>query len=151
MIEIVSYEPKYQPGFKKLNLTWLDQYHLTESHDLEILDDPEGTVLTGGGSIFLAVEGEQVIGSAGIRKSGKQEYELVKMSVDPSYRGRGIGRQLIEKCLDAARRQNAKKVILFSNSQLKTAIQLYEKYGFRHVVVTGTPLQTADVKMELMI
>jgi hypothetical protein len=28
-------------------------------------------------------------------------------------------------------------------------LQLYEKYGFRHVAVTDAPFLTADVKMEL--
>ena len=56
MIEIISYQDKYQPDFKRLNFEWLEKYNLTESHDLEILDDPEGTVIGGGGCIFLAGE-----------------------------------------------------------------------------------------------
>ncbi|WP_315815430.1 hypothetical protein [Paraflavitalea speifideaquila] len=43
----------------------------------------------------------------------------------------------------------SQKLTLFSNSQLKTAIGLYEKYGFRHVKVEHSPFATADVKMEL--
>jgi hypothetical protein len=34
---------------------------------------------------------------------------------------------------------------------LKTALALYEKYGFQHVAVEDSPFATADVKMELVL
>ncbi len=151
MITIINYDNKHHAAFKSLNLEWLDKYNLTESHDLAILDDPEGTVLAGGGCIFLAIEGGSVIGTAGLWKENDKEYELIKMTVDPAWRGKGIGNLLLEKCIAEARIRGAEKIILFSNSRLTTALQLYEKYGFRHVEVTGAPFLTADVKMELIL
>ncbi len=151
MTELIAYENKYQPDFKRLNLEWLDKYNLTESHDLEILNDPEGTVIARGGCIFLAREDEKIIGTAGLWKENEKEYELVKMTVDPAYRGKGISKQLLEHCLSAAKELGAEKITLYSNSQLKTALGLYEKFGFRHVPVTGAPFLTADVKMELSL
>ncbi|MBN8673934.1 MAG: GNAT family N-acetyltransferase [Chitinophagales bacterium] len=151
MIELITYENKYQPDFKRLNLEWLDKYNLTESHDLEVLNDPERTVIARGGCIFLAKEGEEIIGTAGLWKESEEEYELVKMTVAPAYRGKGISKLLLERCLSAARELGAEKIILYSNSQLKTALGLYEKYGFHHVPVTGAPFLTADVKMELSL
>jgi putative acetyltransferase len=151
MIELIPYENKYQPDFKRLNLEWLDKYNLTESHDLEILDDPQGTVIARGGCIFLAKEGDIIIGTAGLWKENDEEYELVKMTVDPASRGKGISKMLLERCLNEAKSRNAKRIILYSNSQLKTALGLYEKYGFRHVEVKDAPFLTADVKMELSL
>ena len=34
MIEVIDFAPEYAADFKRLNLEWLDQYNLTESHDL---------------------------------------------------------------------------------------------------------------------
>ncbi len=150
MIEIIEYESKYQPDFKRLNLEWLDKYNLTESHDLEILDDPEGSVIAGGGCIFLAIDGEKIIGSSGLWKENESEYELIKMAVDTEYRGQGISKILLNRCLEEAKERKATKVFLFSNSQLKTALKLYEKYGFSYVDVTDAPFLTADIKMELI-
>ena len=150
-IQIIEYSDKYQPDFKRLNLEWLDKYDLTESHDLEILDDPSGTVIARGGSIFLAMDGYDVVGTAGLWKENEEEYELIKMAVDPKYRGQGISKLLLEKCIDEARKHKAEKIFLYSNSQLQTAISLYKKYGFEHVPVTGAPFLTADVKMELSL
>jgi GNAT superfamily N-acetyltransferase len=73
------------------------------------------------------------------------------MAVAPSARGKGISRLLMEQCLGKAKQLNAICILLYSNSQLKTAIALYEKYGFKHIPVTDSPFVTADVKMELYL
>ena len=149
MIELVPYDNKYKADFKQLNIVWLDKYGLTESHDLEVLDDPEGTVIARGGLIFLAKEGEVVVGTAGLWKENEEEYELIKMAVAPEWQGKGISKILLDRCLQEAKALHAKKVFLYSNSQLKTALSLYTKYGFKHVDPSNAPFQTADVKMEL--
>jgi putative acetyltransferase len=151
LVEIIDYSPIYQPDFKKLNLEWLDLYSLTESHDLMVLDDPQGTIINRGGFIFLAMHNNQVVGSAALMKEHEDVYELAKMGVAKAFRGKGISKMLIERCLEKAKELDAKKLILFSNHQLTTAIGLYKKYGFEHVEVVDSPFTTADVKMELSL
>ena len=151
MIEIIPYSEEHAAVFKVLNLEWLDKYNLTESHDLLILNDPKGTIIDNGGVIYLAISGEEIVGSAALINEGRGIYELAKMAVTPAFRGKGISKLLIEKCIDAAKHLKAKKIILFSNSQLQTAISLYKKYGFKHVDVTDAPFLTADIKMELSL
>jgi N-acetylglutamate synthase-like GNAT family acetyltransferase len=150
MIVIRPYEEKYQQDFKRLNLEYLDKYHLTETHDLEILDNPEEKVIAGGGCIFLAMDEERVVGTVGLAKEKEGIFELVKMVVEPAWQGRGISKLLLESCLEEAKKLKAEKIILFSNHQLLIALKLYEKYGFRHVKVMDSPFLTADVKMELL-
>src|SRR5258706_1458316 len=118
MITIITYDNKYQAAFKRLNLEWLDKYNLTESHDLEILDDPDGTVIAGGGRIFLAMDDNKVIGTAGIWKENEEEYELIKMAVDSPYPAQGISKILHDHFLDAAKKPKATKIIISSHSQL---------------------------------
>lgn len=151
MVEIIDYSGEYANDFRDLNLEWLDKYKLTESHDLEVINHPKEAILDKGGHIFLAREGDKIVGTAGIANEGDSIYELVKMTVAPEFRGQGISRMLIEKCLDKARELKAKKIFLYSNSQLQTAISLYKKYGFVHVDASNSPLVTADVKMELSL
>jgi putative acetyltransferase len=151
MIEIIDYSGEYANDFRDLNLEWLDKYNLTESHDLEVINHPKEAILDRGGHIFLAREGNKIIGTAGLANEGDSVYELVKMTVAPEFRGKGISKMLIEKCLEKARELKAKKVFLYSNSQLQTAISLYKKYGFVHVDASNSPLLTADVKMEMTL
>jgi GNAT superfamily N-acetyltransferase len=146
---IIPYRSEHQTIFRQLNLEWLDHYNLTESHDLMILDDPEGIVIANGGSIWLAEVDGVIVGCAGIMKEKEGEFELIKMGVTESYRGHGISKLLIERCIANAREIGAIKLSLFSNHQLQRAIALYERYGFHHVEVVNSPMETADVRMEL--
>jgi GNAT superfamily N-acetyltransferase len=151
MAVIIAFENKYQPDFYRLNIVWLDKYGLTESHDLAILNDPENTIIKPGGYIWLALLDNKIVGSAALINEGEGVFELAKMAVDESYQGRGISKLLIATCLDKAKAIGAKKLELFSNHQLTTALALYKNYGFRQVEVTNSPFVTADVKMEMYL
>lgn len=148
-MEIVEYETKYQSDFKRLNLDWLNKYNVAEDRDLEMLDDPEGEILRGGGCIFLVKEDEDIIATAGLMKEHDGEFELVKMAVDPKHQGKGISKLLLDHCLQSAKELNARRIFLYSNSQLTRALKLYEKYGFKYIEVEGAEYLTADIKMEL--
>lgn len=150
-VKIIEYSNQYHDDFRSLNLEWLDKYNLTEPADLMVLNDPQGTILDKGGFIWLAMADNKVIGSSALIKEHEGEYELAKMAVTAEYRGKGISKLLIETCLAKAKEIGAKKLLLFSNHQLQTALKLYEKYGFYHVAVEDSPFETADVKMELVL
>ncbi len=151
MVEIIAFDITFAADFKRLNLEWLDKYKLTESHDLYYLNDPVKTIIEKDGFIWLAKNGEEIIGSAAIMKMEEGVYELSKMSVTAAFQGQGIGKKLIEIGLAKAMELNAKKVILYSNHQLQSAIHMYEKFGFNHVAVIDSPFETADIKMELIL
>ena len=149
VVEIIEYDEKYHADFKRMNLEYLDKYNLTESHDMIILDNPEKIVIERGGFIWLARAGEEIVGTVGILNEGHGIFELIKMCVAESWRGMGISKLLMETCLQKVKKLGGKKLFLFSNHQLQTALKLYTKYGFKNVEVTDSPFDTADVKMEL--
>lgn len=151
MISIISYDPIYQSAYKSLNLEWLIQYNLLEPFDEKQLDDPNGSILNQGGYIYLAKANDDIVGTAALVYDSNGIYELAKMTVAPQYRGKGISKLLIESCIQKAKELKAKKIYLYSNSQLGTAITLYEKYGFKHIPTDTIHYVTADVKMELML
>ena len=151
MVEIINYSDEYADDYKQLNLEWLNKYNLVETHDLEIINDPRGMILDHGGYIYLARSDDEIVGTAAIVKEGEGVFELVKMAVNAAFQGKGISRMLIEKCLNKAKELKAKKVFLYSNSQLTRAIALYKKYGFVHIDASDSPFKTADIKMELSL
>lgn len=148
-VEIIEYDEKYHSDFKRMNLDYLDKYNLTESHDMIILDNPEEIVIGRGGFIWLAKAGNEIVGTVGIMPEGHGIFELIKMCVAESWRGKGISKLLMETCLQKVKELEGEKLFLFSNHQLQTALKLYTKYGFKNVEVTDSPFETADVKMEL--
>ncbi|MBS1509126.1 MAG: GNAT family N-acetyltransferase [Bacteroidetes bacterium] len=151
MVSILTYQPHHQAIFKKINLEWLDRYKLTESHDLMVLNDPQATIIDRGGHLWLAESDGEIVGSAALMKEHDGVYELAKMCVTESFRGKGVATLLINQCIQKAKELQAKKLLLFSNHQLVAALKLYEKHGFRNVVVENSPFATADVKMELIL
>ena len=151
MVSIIEYEERYAAEFRQMNMEWLEKYQLLEPPDLLVLNDPKGAILDAGGYIFLALADGVVIGSSALLKEHDGVFELAKMYVRPAFQGKGISKLLIEKCLEKAKQLQAKTLLLYSNSQLQTAIRLYEKYGFVHVPVTDSPFVTADIKMVLSL
>lgn len=150
-VHIIPYDDIYHEAFKTLNMEWLELYGLAEEPDLRVLSDPRGEIISRGGFIWVAIHDDEVIGTAALIKESDHSFELAKMSVAPGYRGLGIGRKLLETCIEKARASGATRLELFSNSQLKSALHLYERLGFRHIPVVDSPFQTADIKMELIL
>ena len=151
MIQIVAFDSRYAAGFKTLNLEWLDKYGLTEEHDLLMLNNPVEQIISPGGFIFLALEDGTLVGTAALIRENNGVFELAKMVVAPNYRGQGISKLLLQKCLATARKEGAKKLFLLSNSQLKNALALYEKSGFEYIAVTNSHYATADIMMQLLL
>ena len=151
MISIIDFELQYAPDFKQLNLEWLNKYGLTETADLVMLNNPQSEIIDGGGYIFLAKQDDEIIGSAALIKESATRYELAKMAVTSAFQGRGVSKLLMQVCMEKAGKVGAKTVYLSSNSQLSTAVKLYEKFGFKHIAVTDSHYVTADVMMELSL
>lgn len=56
--------------------------------------------------------------------------EFRMLSVAPDARGQGIGRGLVEWCIERARSQSMIEIVLCSLPVMKAAHALYESYGF---------------------
>jgi putative acetyltransferase len=91
---------------------------------------------TPGSIYYVAKANHQIIGGAGIFPSpGLPEgvCELVKMYLDPAARGQGLGKLLINKCLQTAKTMGYKKVYLETMPELRKAVSVYEKFGFQYL------------------
>jgi ribosomal protein S18 acetylase RimI-like enzyme len=75
-------------------------------------------------------------------------YEFTKMAVNENYQGKQIGKKLALAAIEEAKARKADKIILYSNTKLTTAIQLYFKLGFVEVPVDG-PYKRSNIKMEM--
>ena len=99
--------------------------------------DRLSTIFTQQDSIYLvAEENGVVLGGAGIYPTeglGTATCELVKMYLLPQARGKGLGRLLMQKCIDFARNAGYQNIYLETMPELSTAIRLYEKMGFKRL------------------
>ncbi|MDP2087805.1 MAG: GNAT family N-acetyltransferase [Flavobacteriaceae bacterium] len=53
------------------------------------------------------------------------------VSVNPNYRGKGIGEELTRKCIEIAQKNNEQIMALHTSEIMKGARHLYEKIGFK--------------------
>ena len=82
---------------------------------------------------FIAEKKGQVIGGAGIFPTDglpADTCELVKMYLSAEARGMGLGKNMINHCLEVAGELGFKQVYLETMPELKKAVSVYEKFGF---------------------
>ncbi len=88
---------------------------------------------TDGSVYFIAEEDGALLGGGGVFPTPGHDAttcELVKMYLSEAGRGRGIGRQLLEHCIEFARSAGYTQMYLESMPELHHAIRLYDKMGF---------------------
>ena len=137
-------------AFRTLNEEWIERLFRLEEKDRHTLNDPYGTIVAPGGEVYVAADGETIVGCAALIRFDATTYELSKMAVSPESRGRGVGRQLLAFVVQAARARGAKTLFLGSSTQLRNAVHLYESLGFVHVPPSELPemkYERADVWM----
>ena len=76
-------------------------------------------------------------------RSAPGDDELLLIGVKPQYRGRGIGRRLLELLVDDARKRKAEKVFLEMREN-NPAVTLYHAMGFREIGRRKNYYKTAD-------
>jgi putative acetyltransferase len=88
------------------------------------------------GGVLYVVEApaREIVGCGGLFPVSAGSVELRKMYLLPTARGRGLGKELLNRLLADARRLGYKRVMLETNSVLKEAIALYRRFGFVPVV-----------------
>jgi GNAT superfamily N-acetyltransferase len=131
-IAIVPYRSELSAAFAALNRAWIEGLFRLEDADRKVLDDPEGTIIAPGGQIYFALDGAEVVGTVAAVRESAAVFELAKMAVRPSHRGRGVGQRLGGAVIDFARAAGAEMVFLETNSALANAVRLYERLGFQH-------------------
>lgn len=87
--------------------------------------------------VYYVIEDNGIIlGGGGVKplKDFEDEVcEIQKMYFSPKVRGKGYGKLIFEKCLQAAKDLGYRTCYLESAPQLKAAIHIYESYNFKHL------------------
>lgn len=107
----------------------LDQYGDTKEDILKCLDYALSNYAHQGGFVLLARDEEGIVGTVVMNQTGMEGYIpeniLVYIAVHNRYRGKGLGKQLMEKAIGLAKGNIALHV-----EPDNPAKKLYEKLGF---------------------
>ena len=148
-MQIVAFQPRHAEAWRSLNEAWIGKHFIIEPKDREVLDDPVGKIIAKGGHIFMAEQDGQAIGCVGLIAMADGGFEVAKMTVSEAARGTGLGRSLMQACIDKAREAGAPRLYLETNGSLGPALGLYRAAGFVDLPPRETPYARANVFMEL--
>src|SRR5450432_3929478 len=104
-------------------------YDETTDHLYELFQTPNSIY-------FVALINDEIVGGGGIFPSAglaSDTCELVKMYLKNTARGFGLGKLLIEKCIEFAGNSGFKKIYIESMPELKKALGIYEKFDFKYL------------------
>jgi GNAT superfamily N-acetyltransferase len=82
------------------------------------------------GGLWLAVSLDAGVGCVALRPLDAHSAEVKRMFVDPEWRGRGLGRALMETVIDGARQRGYRTLRLGTLGDMDAAQGLYRSLGF---------------------
>ncbi len=112
--------PKVGTAYADVSLDFMYQAYNEPASAYFVIISDEGKIIGGAGVAPLANGPDGVC-------------ELQKMYFAPEARGKGLGAQMMEACLDAARKFGYVKCYLETMPYMKAAQQLYLRSGFEYI------------------
>jgi DNA-binding MarR family transcriptional regulator/ribosomal protein S18 acetylase RimI-like enzyme len=152
-MEVRDFSDDLAETFYRINAEWIQEMFVLEENDITLLSNPRELILDKGGAVLFAQTPDLgVVGTCAIMKMKDGWFELTKMGVSRSARGRKVGEFLLAAALERARAMGvADRLYLLTNKKCAAAIHLYEKLGFEHdpeiMRLFGSRYERCDVAM----
>jgi len=84
------------------------------------------------GQVLVALAGDRIVGHLQLVDAQDARYSEIKnMAVEPSYRGRGVGRTLIDAAADLVRKQHRSMLLVATAAAGIDNLRFYQRSGFR--------------------
>ena len=102
------------------------------------------------GRLIIAKEQNQAIGIGCLKRIRSKTCEIKRMYVRPDYRGKKIGKYLLEKLIQSAKEIGYSKVLLDSARFMEKAHFLYQSLGFREIEIYSETEMTEDFQEHMI-
>lgn len=103
-----------------------------QDFERELADLP-GEYAEPDGAIVVAESAGRLAGCVALRKLAPGVCEMKRLFVKPEFRGRGIGKRLVEEIVRIARTKGYAAMRLDTLATMREAVKLYEAAGFKEI------------------
>ncbi|MCM1040685.1 MAG: GNAT family N-acetyltransferase [Ruminococcus sp.] len=150
-MNIIPYDTRYKEKFIEYNIDWiLDNFGFLEKEDEETFENIEQDIANGA-MIYFAIEGESVLAACMTKPMQGGTWEICKLASNKHRPHKGCGSAVFLAAMQWAINHGASRLFIISNRKLKTAIYIYEKYGFKEVQLTNYNYIRGDIAFEKII
>jgi len=129
-LRILPFSPEHQPYFDRLNRDWIVKYFTLEPIDEQVLSDPAQHIIAKGGEVWFASLNGEIVATYALLAREDGDFEFSKLGVATQAKGQKLGQRLLHHAYERAKARGAKKLIIYTNSALHNACQLYRDEGF---------------------
>ena len=129
---IVTFEERHTDGVIALIGGVFAEYGLTfepAGYDAD-LTRILGTYCRAGGAFWVLEDEARVVGTVGVVPLSSAEVEIKRVYLDPSLRGQGWGRTLVEHAMTWAAERGFTQVRLWSDVKFERSHVMYQRLGF---------------------
>ena len=123
----------------------LQLWHRVEGLEIAEGDDREGIaqfLARNSGLSRVALDGSTIVGVALCGHDGHRGH-IYHLAIDPGYQGCGLGKRLLDECLDGLRRAGIKRVIIMVADDNERGTKFWERVGWEKI--PGAILMGIDV------
>lgn len=120
-------------------------WHRVEGLEIAEGDDREGIaqfLARNSGLSRVALDGSTIVGVALCGHDGHRGH-IYHLAIDPGYQGCGLGKHLLNECLDGLRRAGIKRVIIMVADDNQRGTKFWERVGWEKI--PGAILMGIDV------
>lgn len=104
-----------------------------QGFDREVAELPGSYVRPRGLLLLARAHDGEPVGCVALHELAPGVCEMKRLYVRPSHRGHGLGRELVEQVLDAARERGYRSMRLDTLPSMAEAAPLYASFGFREI------------------
>jgi N-acetylglutamate synthase-like GNAT family acetyltransferase len=122
---------------------------ITAQEQPDLMDIP-GFCQKGCGNFWVALDGDEVVGTIALLDLGGGLGALRKMFVEKTHRGRetGLALRLLETLLAWAREKGLTEILLGTTAAYHAAHRFYEKHGFSEVAPGSLPERFPRIRQD---
>lgn len=147
-MKIILFAEKYRQDFIDINTDWIvSNFGALEEHDIESFKSIDAQ-MQAGAMIFFAVENDTVLATCMAAPMEGTTWEICKLGANKDVPHKGAGSAVFAASMKWALEHGANRLFIVTNTKLKIALHIYERYGFNEIKLSDYGYERGNIAFE---